>query len=110
VKKIELDIAKIEELAGQGLTEQEICLCIGISRTTLYRRKRDASAVAEAIERGKAKAHAVVANALFELCKERNLGAIVWFEKSRCGMSEDVELIRRIEQLEQMLDEQDNQK
>jgi DNA invertase Pin-like site-specific DNA recombinase len=109
MKKIELDIQKIEDLAGRGLTEQEICLCIGISRTTLYRRKRDAVAVAEAIERGKAKAHAVVANALFELCKERNLGAIVWFEKSRCGMSEDAELLRRIEQLEQMLDE-DNQK
>jgi DNA invertase Pin-like site-specific DNA recombinase len=109
LKKIELDTAKIEELAGSGLTEQEICLCIGISRTTLYRRKRDAAAVAEAIERGKAKAHAVVANALFELCKERNLGAIVWFEKSRCGMSEDAELIRRIEQLERTL-EQDNQK
>jgi hypothetical protein len=107
MKKIELDIAKIEEMAGQGLTEQEICLCIGISRTTLYRRKRDAAAVAEAIERGKAKAHAVVANALFELCKERNLGAIVWFEKSRCGMSEDAELIRRIEQLERTLEQDD---
>jgi hypothetical protein len=107
MKKIELDIAKIEELAGSGLTEQEICLCIGISRTTLYRRKRDAAAVAEAIERGKAKAHAVVANALFELCKERNLGAIVWFEKSRCGMSEDAELIRRIEQLERTLEQDD---
>jgi DNA invertase Pin-like site-specific DNA recombinase len=107
VKKIELDIAKIEELAGQGLTEQEICLCLDISRTTLYRRKRDASAVAEAIERGKAKAHAVVANALFELCKERNLGAIVWYEKSRCGMSEDAELIRRIEQLERTLEQED---
>jgi hypothetical protein len=109
VKKIELDTAKIEEMAGSGLTEQEICLCLDISRTTLYRRKRDSQHVAEAIERGKAKAHAVVANALFELCKERNLGAIVWFEKSRCGMSEDAELIRRIEQLERTL-EQDNQK
>jgi hypothetical protein len=109
MKKIELDTSKIEELAGSGLTEQEICLCIGISRTTLYRRKRDSQHVAEAIERGKAKAHAVVANALFELCKERNLGAIVWFEKSRCGMSEEAELIRRIEQLEQKSD-QDNQK
>jgi hypothetical protein len=80
---------------------------LDISRTTLYRRKRDAAAVAEAIERGKAKSHATVANALFELCKERNLGAIVWFEKSRCGMSEDAELIRRIEQLERTLEQDD---
>jgi DNA invertase Pin-like site-specific DNA recombinase len=107
MKKIELDIAKIEELAGSGLTEQEICRCTGISRTTLYRRKRDASAVAEAIERGKAKAHAVVANALFELCKQGNLGAIVWFEKSRFGMSEEAELVRRIEQLEARIEQDD---
>jgi DNA-binding CsgD family transcriptional regulator len=98
MKKINLDLNEIEVLAGRGLTEQEICQCIGISRVTLYRRKRDAAAVEEAIQRGRAKAHAVVANVLFELCKEKNLGAVIWFEKTRYGLRDNTHITHSIEQ------------
>lgn len=97
MKKIDLDLNKIEMLAGRGLTEQEICRCIGISRVTLYRRKRDAAAVEEAIQRGRANAHAVVANVLFELCEEKVLGAIIWFEKTRCGVRDNTHVTHNIE-------------
>jgi DNA-binding CsgD family transcriptional regulator len=98
MKKIDLDLNEIEVLAGRGLTEQEICLCLGISRVTLYRRKRDTEAVKEAIQRGKAKAHAVVANVLFERCKEGDMTAIIWYQKTCCGWRENTHITHSIEQ------------
>lgn len=105
-KKIELDLVQIEALAGRGLSHAEICDVVGISERTLYARKRDNAEFAEAIKKGRSKSHAVVANALFELAKSGNLGAIIWYEKSRCGMSEDKALLDRIAKLESIAEQQ----
>jgi hypothetical protein len=91
-KRIELDITEIERLAGLGLTEQEICDSLGISDETLRRRKLELMDFVEAIKRGKARAHAHVSNWLYELCSEKNLGAIVWYEKTRHGLSDKLEV------------------
>lgn len=99
-RKIEIDVSQVEALAGRGLTEREICHVIGISQDTLTNRKKSSPCIADAINRGRSKAHAVIANALFELAKSGNLGAIVWYEKTRCGMTEDMELRAKIERLE----------
>lgn len=88
--KIPIDLAKVRVLAGHGLTEAEICRALGISTKTLGRRKKDSSDVAEAINVGRAEAHALVANKLFELTQAGHLGAIVWYEKTRCGMKDRV--------------------
>lgn len=90
-KKIELDISQIEALAGRGLTHAEICDVVGICETTLYQRKRESADFEEAIKKGRSKSHAVVANSLFELAKSGNLGAIIWYEKTRRGMTDKQE-------------------
>lgn len=90
--KIDIDISRIEEYAAQGLSQAEICLCLGISEDTLSRRKADSAAIADAINRGKAKAASEIANVLYLKAKEdKDLGAIIWWEKTRRGLSDRVQ-------------------
>lgn len=86
--RIEINISRVEELAAQGLSQAEICLCLGISEDTLSRRKADSAAIADAIKSGKAKAASEVANRLYLMAKGGDLGAIVWWEKTRRGLSD----------------------
>jgi len=86
--RIDIDIAKVEELAGQGLTQAEICLVIGVSESTLLRRKIEMEVLTDAIKRGKARAASDVSNVLFGMAKGGDLGAIVWYEKTRRGLSD----------------------
>jgi transcriptional regulator with XRE-family HTH domain len=84
----DLDLEKIEQLAAQGLTQEQIAACLGIGERTLYKRKNAEAEVAEAIRRGQAKGVALVTNKLFGLCKDGNLGAICFYMKTRGGWSE----------------------
>lgn len=86
--KIELDIFRVEELAAQGLTQTEICLVLGVSENTMLRRKAELEVLADAIKRGKAKAASEVSNTLYLMAKGGDLGAIVWYEKTRRGLSD----------------------
>jgi hypothetical protein len=89
--KIQIDILQVEKLAAQGLSQGEICLCLGISEDTLTRRKQDSADIADAINRGKAKAASEVANVLYlKATKDKDLGAIIWYEKTRRGLSDKV--------------------
>lgn len=89
--RITIDIDEVERLAGQGLTQAEICLCLGISERTLYNRKRESAEFADAMKRGKSKAASEVANKLYEMAKAGDLGAIVWWEKTRRGLSDRIQ-------------------
>ena len=90
--KIEIDTLRVEELAAQGLTQAEICLCLGISEKTLERRKAELSVVTDAINSGRAKAASEVANVLYlKATKDKDLGAIIWWEKTRRGLSDRVQ-------------------
>ena len=86
--RIELDISRIEELAAQGLTQTEICLVIGISESTLLRRKLEMEVLTAAIKSGKAKAASEISNTLYRMAQGGDLGAIVWYEKTRRGLSD----------------------
>lgn len=86
--RIELDISKIEEYAAQGLTQAEICLCLGIGESTLYRRKLDVEVLTEAIKRGKAKAASAISNVLYLKAMQGDTTAIIWYEKTRRGMTD----------------------
>lgn len=91
-RRIAIDVGRIAELAGRGLTQAEICAAMGISEDTLSRRKQDVAEVAEAIKAGKATAAIAVANALYEKATvEKDLGAIIWYEKTRRGMTDKVQ-------------------
>jgi transcriptional regulator with XRE-family HTH domain len=88
-KQIPIDLKRVEQLAGLGLTQAEIATSLGISERTLRTRKQDSADFAAAIERGRTSAAEAVANVLFELAtKKKNLNAIIWYEKTRRGISE----------------------
>ena len=90
-KKIAIDISRVEQLAAQGLSQAEICLVIGISEDTLSRRKADSAAIADAIKSGRAKAASEISDTLYRMAKGGDLGAIVWYEKTRRGLTDKVQ-------------------
>lgn len=101
-RKIEIDLAKVESLAAQGLTEEQIADALGISPRTLTNRKRDSADFADSIKRGKAKGIAVVTSKLMEQVKSGNVTAMIFFLKTRGGWSErqDADLDREAKKLE----------
>lgn len=86
--KIEIDIAEVEKLAGQGLTYEQICLCLGIGDRTIYRKKKELAELAEAIERGRAKGVRDITNALFVKAMTGDVRACELFLKCRCGWTD----------------------
>ena len=86
--RIEIDTSRVEILAAQGLSQAEICLVIGVSEDTLTRRKSDTAAIADAIKRGKAKSASEISNKLYQMALAGDLGAIIWYEKTRRGLSD----------------------
>lgn len=90
--KIEIDIDKVQRLASEGLSHAEIAARLGVSEDTIGRRKKQSAVFAEALKRGQSLANAEVSNQLFNLCKSGNLGALVWWEKTRKQYSERTEI------------------
>lgn len=87
---IEIDLAEVERLASEGHTQEGIAINLGISIATLQRRKATIDSFEQAIKRGQDKCHSEVSNWLHDLCKTKNLGAIIWYEKTRRGLKEPV--------------------
>jgi transcriptional regulator with XRE-family HTH domain len=82
--KIDDDVLrKVETLAAQGLSEEQIGSVIGCSRETIRRRKNDNAAFEAAIKNGKAKGIATVTNALFQKAKNGDNTAMIFFLKNR---------------------------
>ena len=90
--KIEIDLAKVEVMAANGLTQQQIADSLGISVSTRYGRKRESEEFEEAIKRGKAKGVAVVTNELMKQVKRGNVTAMIFFLKARAGWKEKNEV------------------
>ena len=86
--KIQIDLAKVESLAANGLTDEQIASALGISRTTLANRKRENEQFVQAIKRGKAKGIALVTNKLMESIKGGNMTAMIFFLKTQAGWKE----------------------
>lgn len=96
---------QIETMAGYGLTRKMMALILGVSLDTLSRRTLEDPELLRRLERGEALAGAQVAQCLYELATGQitvlsddpkakvykvppNLGAIIWYEKTRGGRSE----------------------
>jgi transcriptional regulator with XRE-family HTH domain len=90
-------LRQVEELAGYGLTQEQIAAVIGLSERTLRRRKEDTEVFSAAIQRGKAKASAEVGKSLFRRAKEGEVSAIRWWEMTRDGRSERSQAETKIE-------------
>jgi len=86
--KIKIDLAKVESLAANGLTQEQIALALGISASTLDNRKRENTDFTDAIKRGKAKGIALVTNKLMESIKGGNMTGMIFFLKTQAGWRE----------------------
>ena len=90
--RIEIDLARVTELASRGLSHEQIAAALGISRTTLQARKRECEQFAQAIEKGQAMGIEAVANALFDNAESGNVTAQIFFLKARAGWREKQEV------------------
>lgn len=98
--KIELDLEKVEEYAGLGLTREEIALSLGISYSTLNRRIKESADVDAAMKRGRAKANIKVGNALMKAIEGGNVTAIIFYLKARAGWTEKQQIEAEIKSQE----------
>lgn len=98
--KIELDLQKVEEYAGLGLTREEIALSLGVSYSTLNRRVKESEEVDTAMKRGRAKANIKVGNALMKAIEGGNVTAIIFYLKARAGWTEKQQIEAEIKSQE----------
>lgn len=98
------ELRSIGIMAGYGMPIAQIAAILGISESTFYRNKKWLPAVKEAFDKGAARARLAIAKTLFEKAtNERDNVALIWWEKTRYGMSE-----KREEQLEVSAEKQQN--
>ena len=90
--KIEIDFSEVERLSGIGLSNKEVASALGIAEATLYRRKQDNESFESALKKGRAKAAADIANAVYENAMKGNITAQIWYEKTRRGLSDKVQI------------------
>lgn len=81
-------IEKVEQLASQGLTKDQISDCLGISYDTLNDRTKDNANFFDALKRGKAKGIEMVTNALLDNVKDKNVTAQIFYLKTQAKWRE----------------------
>jgi len=86
--KIHIDLKQVESLAANGLTQEQIAAALGISESTLHKRKQENTEFTAAIKRGKAKGIALVTNKLMESIKGGNMTGMIFFLKTQAGWRE----------------------
>lgn len=85
----QLNLNLVERLAANGLTDRQIAAFFGMSLVELRRKKQVSDALDNAIETGRSKGIAKVANSLFINATENNqIIAQIFFLKSRAGWRE----------------------
>ena len=80
---VPIDIKTVEKLASRGLTQEQICLSLGISVQTMITRKKADVELMEAINRGRAQGVKEITNALFESATSGNVAAQIFYLKNR---------------------------
>lgn len=83
-------LEQLETMAGYGLTWGQIAAILGIAKRTLLDRRQDTPAVADAFARGRAKAEAVIGQALYNRAKTGDVPAIRWWEMTRANRRDSV--------------------
>lgn len=79
----EVDLGQVESLAAQGLTNDQIALSIGISRSNYFKKKAESLDFQDAVKRGQAKGIAKVTNSLFQAANNGNITAQIFYLKNR---------------------------
>ena len=78
----------VGKLAGYGLTEASIAHCLGMHPNTFARHKVSDERIAVALEKGKSSAEKWIGKVLYRKALTGDLGAIVWWEKTRANRYE----------------------
>ena len=82
------NLAKVETLAEQGMTQEQIAPCIGIGVSTLYEKINKYPELLEALKKGKEKGIARVTEALLKNVEKGNVTAQIFYLKCRAGWKE----------------------
>lgn len=82
-KDLEYDLAKVEQLAAQGLTVKQIAHCCDMGRSTFYRLMKQHGDLRDAVKKGRSKGIGVITNALFQNAKGGNVTAQIFYLKNR---------------------------
>ena len=86
-KKIKLNdpdtLNKIIALGSQGLTSGQIARCLGVSWSTIDRRRKENADIEEAIKKGAALGVEKISNALMTSARDGNVTAQIFYLKNR---------------------------
>ena len=90
----EIDYEKLYDLAKIGLSEEQIAVSLGISVSTIGRRKREDERFSSTLKAGKQAGVSAVTNALFEGATgdKPNTSAQIFFLKNRGGWRDKTEV------------------
>ena len=90
----DIDYEKLYDLAKIGLSEEQIAVSLGVSLTTIARRKRDDDTFATTLKAGKQRGIDAVTNSLFEsaTAEKPNTSAQIFFLKNRAGWRDKTEV------------------
>ena len=90
-----IDYDKLYNLAKMGLSEEQIATSLGISVSTIARRKRDDDTFADTLKAGKQEGITAVTNQLFNSATDPdkpNTSAAIFFLKNRAGWRDKAEV------------------
>ena len=90
-----IDYEKLYDLAKMGLSEEQIATSLGISRSTISRRKRDDDTFATTLKSGQQEGITLVTNQLFNSATDAvkpNTSAAIFFLKNRAGWRDKQEV------------------
>jgi hypothetical protein len=83
---VEIDIDQVRQLAAQGMSEVQIAQALGISQSTITRRKHDCEHFDRALREGRAAGIRAVTNSLFQAATDPdrpNVAAATFYLRNR---------------------------
>lgn len=80
-----IDLHRVRDLAALGLSAEQIADRLGICRRTLFNRMATDPSIRAAMDEGLSEATEFAARTLFDMAREKNLGALIFFLKTRGG-------------------------
>ena len=87
-KPVQIDLLKVETMASQFFTHEEMCANLGISRETFYKNVKKNTDITDAIKRGQEKGRGVIKGKFWEKILEGNMTAIIFALKVHSGWKE----------------------
>lgn len=81
---------EVEELAGRRLTNEDIAHYFGVCAGTFNKLLKKTPSLQIAMRRGRARRYSFAVGKLYDLVKEKNLGAITFYLKTQHGWKETI--------------------